>query len=515
MLTLLELIRDTPFGLQLVTRGTSTNRRIDGGHVVEMPDPCPWLAKNYLALTAGVALKGSVARQEEFVASVHRAGSTALGFGVGVHCQSIPQSMIAAGEQLGLPIVSVPLEVPFREVLTFISRSTLAGFQDFRRTLRFQDYLLASLEESDAEASLARRLGELIAGGIAIFRCDGRVAASAGRPPLAEMWTAIRNEENVVQLGLKRLVWNEVRLDGEPCYYLAACVRDDDRSTARSAEVLKLGARAAQAVAAACHLATVQERAIKRHLLADVLASSVIAPETAARLGVFGLDPQARTDLLAARPFSGRDDAGIVVAQDATTGSEELARVVEACEAALTRSRVPHLACVAAGRVAVAIWQDDSDETAVVKALRETATEDSLSIGLSRRNVENMWHIPQALIEAAIALQRSEGMAEPAVVTHEELSLSDLVLTYSPPELTAVAQSVLAPLRCGRPEMFQTLSQYLEHDCDVIACAKDLYIHPNTLRYRLSRIEVLLGRSLRSVSTIAELHLALRLDQRT
>ena len=39
--------------------------------------------------------------------------------------------------------------------------------------------------------------------------------------------------------------------------------------------------------------------------------------------------------------------------------------------------------------------------------------------------------------------------------------------------------------------------------------ARALRIHPNSLRYRLGRIEELTGRSLREPATIATLHLAL------
>jgi purine catabolism regulator len=36
-----------------------------------------------------------------------------------------------------------------------------------------------------------------------------------------------------------------------------------------------------------------------------------------------------------------------------------------------------------------------------------------------------------------------------------------------------------------------------------------MHVHPNTLRYRLGRIEKLLGKSLRNPAAIAELQLAL------
>jgi len=43
-----------------------------------------------------------------------------------------------------------------------------------------------------------------------------------------------------------------------------------------------------------------------------------------------------------------------------------------------------------------------------------------------------------------------------------------------------------------------------------MACAHTLHLHPNSLRYRLAKIEKALGRSLRSPQTIADLYLALR-----
>jgi purine catabolism regulator len=128
------------------------------------------------------------------------------------------------------------------------------------------------------------------------------------------------------------------------------------------------------------------------------------------------------------------------------------------------------------------------------------------------RSADDVSCLKQALAEAKVALLDAERHAEPTVVGYNDLALSDLILSQSPPELAARAESILDPLKSERPEMFETLVAYLAHDCDVIACAKEMYVHPNTLRYRLSRIEAILGRSLRSVSTLADLYLALRLQ---
>ena len=41
-----------------------------------------------------------------------------------------------------------------------------------------------------------------------------------------------------------------------------------------------------------------------------------------------------------------------------------------------------------------------------------------------------------------------------------------------------------------------------------MAAAAELHLHPNSLRYRLSQIEKLLGRSLKQPSTITALYIA-------
>ena len=42
-----------------------------------------------------------------------------------------------------------------------------------------------------------------------------------------------------------------------------------------------------------------------------------------------------------------------------------------------------------------------------------------------------------------------------------------------------------------------------------------MHLHPNSLRYRLSRLEKLLGRSLKQPSTIAGLYIAVLADAQT
>lgn len=58
-------------------------------------------------------------------------------------------------------------------------------------------------------------------------------------------------------------------------------------------------------------------------------------------------------------------------------------------------------------------------------------------------------------------------------------------------------------------ELKQTVISYLVNDLDVAKVASVLFVHPNTVRYRLKKAEVLVGGSLSSSRMITNLYLAL------
>ena len=54
----------------------------------------------------------------------------------------------------------------------------------------------------------------------------------------------------------------------------------------------------------------------------------------------------------------------------------------------------------------------------------------------------------------------------------------------------------------------ETLEAYLDHNCNANATAEDLFIHRNTMRYRLDKIKHILNSDLSDLSECLELKLA-------
>ena len=77
----------------------------------------------------------------------------------------------------------------------------------------------------------------------------------------------------------------------------------------------------------------------------------------------------------------------------------------------------------------------------------------------------------------------------------------------------ALCRRYLEPLTQSAAEIMASLRAYFDCDMRVERAAERLFVHPNTLRYRIARFEELTGGNLRDPTTMFEVWWALRRDQ--
>lgn len=96
--------------------------------------------------------------------------------------------------------------------------------------------------------------------------------------------------------------------------------------------------------------------------------------------------------------------------------------------------------------------------------------------------------------EALAGLRAAPGWPEaPRPVDADDL-LPERALTGDPAAHRRLITTVVEPLTAAGGELLRTLEAYLEGGGALETCARTLFVHPNTVRYRLRRVADLTGR---------------------
>ncbi len=137
-----------------------------------------------------------------------------------------------------------------------------------------------------------------------------------------------------------------------------------------------------------------------------------------------------------------------------------------------------------------------------------------LTLAVATGRFASLAELPTAFRVARGAARLRRSHRRPGLVDVRDLGLSALMLeTGTPATLRRFAQGLLRAVvahdadRGG--DLLLTLRAWLGHGCSIQAAAAALVVHPNTVTYRLGRIEQLTGRELRLPDVRLELQLAL------
>jgi DNA-binding PucR family transcriptional regulator len=98
------------------------------------------------------------------------------------------------------------------------------------------------------------------------------------------------------------------------------------------------------------------------------------------------------------------------------------------------------------------------------------------------------------------------------IARYDDLNLGTVLIKELPLDrLAPKIEQWLQPL-LENPRVYETLLAYFRHNLDVGRTAQALHLHPNSVRYRLSRAEAIIGAPVRSPTTMIALHVAIMSD---
>ena len=111
---------------ELVAGGQGLDREVRWAHVIDMPDPAPWVRPGQLLLTTGFAWPQSDGAQREQIRQLTDAGLAAMALAVPRYLEHFTRAARDEADRRGLPLLEIPFEVPFAQITEELHRAIIA-----------------------------------------------------------------------------------------------------------------------------------------------------------------------------------------------------------------------------------------------------------------------------------------------------------------------------------------------------------------------------------------------------
>ncbi|MFG2892914.1 PucR family transcriptional regulator [Streptomyces sp. NPDC048248] len=538
--TLASLVNHSALKLTVLAGEERLDVPVRWAHASELIDPVPYMEGGELLLVTALKLDAEDAEATRtYVRRVAGAGVVGLGFAVGVNYEGVPDALVEAARQENLPLLGVPRKTPFIAISKAVSaavaadqyRAVTAGFEAQRELTR------AALGP-DGPAELLARLAAHLDGWAALYDASGAVVAAAPD------WAARRAARLSDDVG-------RLRERPAPASSVVSDTDGDDR-----VELQSLGtgrrARGVLAVGTGAPLGTAERYAVHSAvaLLTLTTERSRALQDAEQRLGAAVLKMLLAGEPEHARAVAGRLYGGLLdapfrvviaepVAPDddapaprtAAEAPAVLDALADAMDSAAARTGEAVLAVPDTGRLSVLVAAGGAAEdacsayAAVVEARsgtqprgrgRSARTEaaagaEGLAVGLSAPTGPAAAAHAHRQAQQALSVARRRGRA---LVEHEDVAAGSVLPLLADDAVRAFADGLLRALRdhdaTGRGDLVESLRAWLSRHGQWDAAAADLGVHRHTLRYRMRRVEEILGRSLDDADVRMELWLALK-----
>ncbi|MFD4371677.1 PucR family transcriptional regulator [Streptomyces sp. NPDC058486] len=519
--TLASLVQHSSLRLVVRAGEDRLDTPVRWAHVSELADPVPYMEGGELLLTTALTLDAEDAEaMRRYVRRLLGAGVVGLGFAVGVNYDEIPGALLEAARAEHLPLLEVPRRTPFLAISKAVSaaiaadqyRAVTAGFEAQRELTR-----AALAEGPDA---VVARLAAHVDGWAALYDASGSVVA------VSPEWAARR---------AARLTPDVERLRERPAPASAVVGGTDDR-----VELQSLGTgrrvRGALAVGTAAPLGTAERYAVHsaialltlttersrslqaaEHRLGAAVLRMMLAgqPEHARAVAgdVYGGLLDAPFRLLVAEPAGAGATPGAGGRETAAASAElPLPVLAEALEAAAARAGEAVLTVPEGDDRLIVLAGDGGAVVSACAGYAEREADDAgVVVGLSAAAGPVTAAAAYKQAEQALSVARRRGRA---LVEHEDLAAGSVLPLLADEAVRAFADGMLRALRdhdaTGRGDLVASLRAWLSRHGQWDAAAADLGVHRHTLRYRMRRVEEILGRSLDDPDVRMELWLALK-----
>ena len=533
ILTLRELVTTGGLGLEVAAGHAGLDRAVEAVYIGDLEDPTPWMVEGSLLLTTGPRFEEDPGSAVGLVELLRQSGMVGVGVAILPYLHEIPPAMIAAADREQLPLLRVPERTPFREITGYVFNALSSrDMHRLRRSVALQKQLLEVLLAEEDPSGLVRRVGELLRASMLLFTVSGRLLAESATSGerwderfAGDAWTAYRAAaqgkapRSVLDVQGRHVAFREVRSQGAVEQVLMAAYPEASLISEFADEALTFAQRLLEVEAVTGRNVSMFRRRTRAGLLEMLMRGRAAGSELSERLSYHGIDPAEPWRVIA---FAVGTREGSRVDHPSVADAVASA-LLGTMDRLLEGGDVPFLSRQSHGQVLVLAPLDCGDASAAARAVERLAGSAGMRLRAARVDagysaaLSGLDLVPRAVGQARLALRHAalDAAGGSRVVAFDDLGRRYRVLdSLSDEQLGELEQAVVGRLveagRQGHGDLLRTLETFLACGGSAVDAAAELYVHRNTLRKRLARIEDVLDVDLSTVGGRVEAYLGVR-----
>ncbi|MEW9673124.1 PucR family transcriptional regulator [Ammoniphilus sp. 3BR4] len=512
-------------------------RRVESVNMMDAPDIIHYLKPNELLLTTAFAIKESPNDLLELVQQMAIKGCAGLGIKTKRFISEIPSSVLELANDLAFPIIEIPLDSPLGELTTQILSYILEKRTDeLRYAMETHQTFSRIVMEGKGMPGVMNRLSALIEQPVFLLDHRGQVLAESRPTPSLSQDERKRITDLLVSIRSHRVSYFSLLATKEPVsafpfeiyqeqqgYLVVLGTMLDDPFSVLAVEQ---AANVVRFEFMKQHALEESLRRIKNEFFADFLDGQITSEEEIMNRGKhYGLQKRQAYKCIVAEI----DDSSEIYSKKFVHREEAISRfkdqVYEYLDDLFYRLEKPYILFTKGHYfvllIPVAAAQatqetEEQDWNSILRNLQDQLYEEldvSLSFGIGNY-AEQLMDIPPCFHKALEALRSGyQSKKTRFIQSYRVKELAELLRMIPYKNLKQFYDNTLKGLADSTDrehmDLIQTIAVYLENNCLITETAKQLYIHRNTVSYRLNKCEEILGRSLKDPNEVLKLRIAL------
>ena len=536
-----EAMEIEPFSRAKLTAGAKgLARMVVSANIQEVPDVDRWLVGGEIVFTSGYAF-GSIERACHLLERLCEKGVAAMVIKPGQYLENIPEALIKKADELAFPLFCLPSEIPYMDcIIPIVTRITNEHQFAMDRTERIYNQLVQALLDKKGIQGICTILYHVIGCPIYIFSAQGQVLTCMPEDKDDARKAAKEFQTFLLTGKQNRMLSGKVNLLTDTDGICIPCFSGEERLAYlflnwAVGAISQFDLAACENASPMIALALLQERSLlekeqKMHaqLLEDMLlkkySDTGIIRRRLAYINFALTGHYIMCEI-------GPDDFEEWLLENMTEHSED---EIQSLKTAIKRDirneihAMSHCAIDMEDGVEMAVLFSMEKENDIIsfrkkigdilQHLHKEYENFSFSAGFGRE-VEQIEEVDRSWREAKLAKKAGKIINRRnsrKITMFEELGcMSFLYPIVDSAEIGSYYEEYLGPLlaydRENGTELVHTLEVYFENNQNIRKTGEALFVHKNSVIYRLKKIEDILGESLGDYETCFNLQMCLRI----